>query len=182
MADTDELAGTIPPETYRRGVDAHGRHYEVRPGPHGGMTARALPSPHATAQKLRFLDAFCECGNAVEAAAAAGVDRTTFYRWAKADEAFREAWDIAIRHLVHRGAGTLYQRGLTEKGMPGVVAMLAWLKAHDPEHWVEKYQQPSGGGQSELQVTMSRVADLMQAALEARRAPALPPPAAEEPE
>ncbi len=114
---------------------------EPVPQEHGGSLRHAAPHPHRTELKADFLQRYLECGNAEAARTEAGIPHRTLYQWLDEDPDFKRQRKLAERALVENAAGTMYQRGIHGTGMPAVISLLAWLKAHDPEHWVEKRQE-----------------------------------------
>ena len=89
-------------------------------------------------KKSAFLEAFRAQGIVYRAAATAGVDRGTIWRWRQDDPEFDRACKAALEDSTDTLETSLYERALTEKGMPGVIAALASLKARRPERWNEK--------------------------------------------
>lgn len=77
----------------------------------------ASPFQHIRHLKKRaFLSAYSECGNVVRAAEAAGVHRSSHHHWAKADEAYAQAFAEAERQ-----AGVLLEAEARRRAAEGLI-------------------------------------------------------------
>lgn len=109
---------------------------------HGGSLASFAPSPHRTEQRQIFLAELLRLrGNVYRACERAGVARHTAYDWRNDDAEFRRDWDAALDATADDAESELVRRAYDEKGMPGVIALLAILKRYRPQLWVEKRQE-----------------------------------------
>ncbi len=124
------------------------------------------PTTNATPQRMRakFLTALAKRGNITAAAKAAGVDRSTPYRWREAEPEFAAAWDDAVERacdLLEAEAWTRAVDGVREpvigrvgRDQDGIVTyvqkysdslLTTLLKAHKPAKYRENVNHEHRG-------------------------------------
>lgn len=111
---------------------------------HGGALTDFASDPHRTQKIQEFALAYAEMGDQDAARKLAGIPHQTFYDWLDADtDSLRTLRDSIRRSHIDRAAGTMFRRGVEAPkwDMAAFYALMAWLRANDPEHWVEKRQE-----------------------------------------
>lgn len=164
---------------------------------------RTAEHPKVTRWKAAFLRCLRQCGQPTRSAMEAGIDRPSAYRARKADPAFREAWDEALRawtaESIERASAAVYRRGVDGYEEPvyqmgrqvgtrqryDTRAALAWLAAHSARWQPTRRVQHSGSVALVPQAAQERLSDptvllavcQLDAALTASEGPqaALPP-------
>ena len=103
-------------------------------------TGQITSGPHAQTVKAEFIALFAELGNAEAARKELAIPHRTLYQWKADDPEFAAEWAARIQGMVDHGTGTLYRRGTAGKDdMPAFLSLIAWLKAHDPQHYIERH-------------------------------------------
>lgn len=129
-----------------------------------------------------FLGALRECGNVTEAAAAAGIGRSTVYEWRDADEVFAADWKAAValgiegledeaRRRAYRGYDKpVYQQGVCVGYVREYsdTLMTLLLKGGKPEVYRERVSaELTGRDGGPLQISYDRFVHLSPEKLEA---------------
>ena len=73
-----------------------------------------------------------------EAADAAGVDRSTLWQWAKDDQVFAKAIEIALESRITVVEDALYRDATSESGNQRTIAKIFWLKNRGRGKWKDK--------------------------------------------
>lgn len=128
------------------------------------MSRRALTLRTQQRARETFLNELRVRGNITDAAAAAGMSRTTFYEWRRSDPAFAEAWAEALdeaadtleretwRRAVEGVEEPVFGRvGKDQDGEIGTIRrysdslMQLLLRAHKPEKYRERHEVQATG-------------------------------------
>lgn len=96
-------------------------------------------------KKALFLAALVEGHTIKESCAIAGIGLKTPYDWQAVDPAFVTELQAIRRVHVSKLEENMYNRALTERGMPGVVSGIFLLKAWRPETYRETTRHEIGG-------------------------------------
>lgn len=116
---------------------------EQRPQEHGGTLAMLAAHPLRAELKIAFVAALAvEHGNVTKAAERAGIGRSLAQQWRAGDPEFAAAWAEAVEASTDGIESELVRRAFEEKGMPGVIALLAILKARRPAQYASPERQP----------------------------------------
>jgi len=83
----------------------------------------------------RFLAKLAESGNITASAKAAGVPRTTVYRWREKFKTFAAEWDDALEQACDILEAEAWRRALNEQSDR---LLMFLLKAHRPERFTER--------------------------------------------
>ena len=102
--------------------------------------------------KKAFLAAFAETGVVLAAAQAAGVGRTSVYRWLEHDEAFSSAFHQAEEDSTQHLERVAYERA-TRAQEPSDTLLIFLLKARRPERYRDRFEvRHAGGTESRVRV------------------------------
>lgn len=123
----------------------------------------------ADASRKRFLEAFALNANVSAAAAAAGIDRSTPYKWQADDPEFKEAWEQAEQQAIDRLEAAAYARAVdgweeshvNNRGELYSVRKfsdqlaITLLKAHRPTKYRERMEHSGPGGKEPVRFTLN---------------------------
>lgn len=79
--------------------------------------------------KIKFLEAFRECGDFGQSAKSTGFNRNTFTEHLNIDEKFRDDFKIVLESIGDELEGVMLNRA---KHPNGFMDRIAWLRAHRP--------------------------------------------------
>ena len=90
--------------------------------------------------RSRAIHAYSMAGTYRAAAAAAGVDRVTIYRWLDRDPEFAETWQNARLDWCDRLVETMVARAMDPKGKSNFLSLVSLLNAYIPEFGWKKQE------------------------------------------
>jgi len=98
------------------------------------------PSKMTEESKARAIKTFSTAGTFRAAAAAAGVDRMTIYRWLDKDQEFAEQWQHARLDWCDRLVETMVGRAMDDRNRGNFMALISLLNAYIPEFGWKKQE------------------------------------------
>ena len=109
------------------------------------------------AKKAAFLVAYRRSGIVTSATRAAGINRTTYWRWTEHDLTFSAACKQAETEAVEIVEAELRRRALLKTPKTrDTTALIFYLKAHRPEKYRERIEH-SGPGGGPIPIDLSRL-------------------------
>lgn len=101
----------------------------------------------------RFLSRLRESGNIRASCEAAGVPRSTAYRWRDRWATFRDEWDEALEDALDILEATAWKRAVKEQSDR---LLMFLLKAHRPDKYKDRSQvEHSGDGGGPIVITLT---------------------------